>query len=166
VEPTSSQSPLSIGGASSASLSSGGFDSSDACTFLRAFKNVTATNSVTAMPMNTGNTCSKSTATPLSPPSFPGLRKTAFIPAFALMSSGQVQNLSSGHGFMPLYEGVSAPDVRKRFDVRINYPGDCDLHRGALFRSPGAVIRTEDAMLLAAASGVSRGEGTIRAIIC
>jgi hypothetical protein len=85
------------------------------------------------------------------------LRKTAFIPAFALMPSGQweVQNLSDP-GFMPLYEGVSAPDVRKRFDVRINYPGDCDLHRGALFRSPGAVIRTEDAMLLAAASGVSR----------
>ena len=110
-----------IGGASSGSLSSGGFDSSDACTFLRAFKNVTATNSVTAMPMNTGNTCSKSTAIPLSPPSFLGLRKTAFIPAFALMPSGQweVQNLSSGHGFMPLYEGVSAPDFRKRFDVRI-----------------------------------------------
>lgn len=168
MEPTSSQSPLSIGGASSGSLSSGGFDSSDACTFLRAFKNVTATNSVTAMPMNTGNTCSKSTAIPLSPPSFLGLRKTAFIPAFALMPSGQweVQNLSSDPGFMPLYEGVSAPDVRKRFDVRINYPGDCDLHRGALFRSPGAVIRTEDAILLAAASGVSRGEGTIRAIIC
>lgn len=74
---------------------------------------------------------------------FLGLRKTAFIPAFALMPSGQweVQNLSSGHGFMPLYEGVSALDFRKRFDIRINYLGDCDLDKGG-HRAPSFAPKT------------------------
>lgn len=82
---------------------------------------------------------------------FLGLHKTAFIPAFALMPNErwEVQNLSSSQGFMPTYEGVTALDFGSPFNILINYSGECDLDKGSLFRSPGAIIRTKDAMLLA-----------------
>ena len=46
--------------------------------------------------------------------------------------------------------GVSACRLRQTIHIKINYSVHCHLDKGALFRSPGAVIRTEDAMLLAA----------------
>jgi hypothetical protein len=80
---------------------------------------------------------------------FLGKHKTAFIPAVALMDGRwEIKNLSSSHGFMPEYEGASAVDFGSKFDIRINYSGDCALDNGPLFRSPGAIVCTEDAMIL------------------
>jgi hypothetical protein len=85
---------------------------------------------------------------------FLGLHKTAFFPAFALMPTGrwEVQNLSASHGLMPEYEGVSALDFGGQFEIKINYSGECNLDKGSLFRSPGAIIRTKDSILLAASA--------------
>src|SRR5258708_3465651 len=92
---------------------------------------------------------------------FLAAHKNAFIPAFAFMPSGrwEVLNLSSGHGFLHSFEGAAAVDFCKDFEIQIDYADHCEIDKGPLFRSPGAIICTSETTLLAACGATGWRDG-------
>jgi hypothetical protein len=86
---------------------------------------------------------------------FLGKRSNALIPAFVLFETRCERfNLSSEVGFLHQYEGAATLDFGKEFALKPSYKAACEIDNGDLFRTPGAIVRTEGAdYLVATASG-------------
>lgn len=77
---------------------------------------------------------------------FLGKRGNAFFPAFVLAETGwEALNLSSDMGFfMHPYDVASALDFGNDFHLKPSYAGNCEIDKGDLFRTPGAIVRAGD----------------------
>lgn len=86
---------------------------------------------------------------------FLGKHSNALIPAFTLFETRCERfNLSGPVGLLPQYEGAAALDFGKEYTLKPSYAGACEIDKGDLFRTPGAVVRASDAdYLVAFASG-------------
>ena len=82
----------------------------------------------------------------------------AFIPAYVLFENRcELVNLADGFGgFTGEYDGAFAVDFGSDFILKPSY-SDCEIGRGDLFNTPGAIIRTVDADYLVGFASGARG---------
>jgi hypothetical protein len=74
-----------------------------------------------------------------------GQRGNAFTPAYALLGDKcELVNLSDQWGFAPEYDGAFVLDFGSDFIIKPSY-ADCDIGKGDLFTTAGALVRTSDA---------------------
>jgi hypothetical protein len=87
-----------------------------------------------------------------------GKHSNAFIPALAVIESQcELFNLSGEFGFSHQYDGVAALDFGSDFILKPSYAAACEIDKGELFQTPGAVVRTKDSDYLVAAAPWRRG---------
>ena len=86
-----------------------------------------------------------------------GRQANAFIPAYVLFEDRcELFNLSGEVGLLSQYDGAAVLDFGSDFTIRPSYSAFCEIDKGDLFRTAGAIVRTEDADFLVATANWRR----------